>query len=255
MDCRDVQNLLAPYSDGELDLVRRLQIEHHLAECSECAERERSLRGLRAALASPDLYHCAPSGLHEKLRAALAEPARRSRWGPSGALAATAAGIAVLAAGLLVGALWPLAGASAEDRLAENVVAGHARSLQVAHLMDLKSSDRHQLKPWLVGELRFAPHVPDLAPQGFPLSGGRLDYLTDRPVAALVYHRRQHVINLFTWPATDGEERPVRPLQKQGFHLRHWRQSGMIYWAISDLNGEELDAFVRLVQETATPVP
>jgi anti-sigma factor RsiW len=111
------------------------------------------------------------------------------------------------------------------------------------------SSDRHTVKPWFRGKLDFSPQVPDLTPQGYSLSGGRLDYLTDRPVAALVYYRRLHAINLFTWPAADDDVKPVRGLARQGFHIRYWQRGGMSYWAISDLNEQEFDEFVRLFQE------
>jgi anti-sigma factor RsiW len=171
------------------------------------------------------------------------------------ALAATAAGIVLMvAATLTAGMLWSVP--SAEDRLADQVVAGHIRSLQVNHATDVASSDQHTVKPWFRGKLDFSPQVPDLLSNGYALTGGRLDYLTDRPVAALVYHRRQHVINVFTWPAADDGERPRRSLHRQGFHVRSWQQSGMAYWAISDLNSRELDDFVRLLREHApTPTP
>ena len=145
------------------------------------------------------------------------------------------------------------AGASADDRLAEWVVAGHVRSLQVDHLTDVASSDRHTVKPWFRGKLDFSPQVPDLSPQGYALSGGRLDYLADRPVAALVYHRRltRHQPLHLARRRRRRESRSQR-LSRQGFHIRHWQRSGMTYWAISDLNDQELDEFVRLFQERST---
>jgi len=250
VDCRDVQNLLHPYLDGELDLVRHLQIEHHLAECAACAERNLGLQRLRETITAAPLYHRAPAALRARLQAAPAPLSTdgRPRWRIRVAFAATAA------AALLCGvAVVPWSGAAAENRLVAEVVAGHVRSLQAEHLTDVASSDRHTVKPWFRGRLDFSPPVPDLAPQGYPLSGGRLDYLSDRPVAALVYGRRQHVINLFLWPAATDDERAVRPLSRQGFHVRTWRQSGMTYWAISDLNPQELDEFVRLFREQAQP--
>jgi anti-sigma factor RsiW len=166
------------------------------------------------------------------------------------------AAAALLAGVLTLGMLWPRSGgASAEDRLAEVVLASHVRSLQVDHITDVASSDQHKVKPWFRGKLDFSPRVVDLSSDGYALSGGRLDYLADRPVAALVYHRQQHVINLFTWPVKDDEERPVRSLSRQGFHIRSWQHSGMAYWAISDLNPQELDEFVRLLGEHSSATP
>jgi anti-sigma factor RsiW len=257
MNCREVQGLLHPYSDGELDLVRNVQIEEHFAECPACAEQEKNLRSLRAAVSSPLLYHRAPAALRTRVREMqfAAAPVTRVTRRSSMHLAAIAAGIALLiGTAATVGVLLSRTGTSADDRLAEMVLAGHVRSLQVEHLTDVVSTDRHTVKPWFRGKLDFSPEVPDLAQEEYPLSGGRLDYLADRPVAALVYHRGLHAINLFTWPAANNEATDVRGLTRQGFHLRYWQRSGMIYWAISDLNDQEFDQFVRLFQEHSSEV-
>ncbi|MBN9117842.1 MAG: anti-sigma factor [Planctomycetes bacterium] len=225
------------------------------------------MQELRAALAAPSLYHRPPDAVRARLRSALESasrgasapaPAPRSR--PKGraraVLIATAAAAVLVVVSLAAGALL-FRSAAAEDRLAEEVVAGHVRSLQVAHATDVASSDRHTVKPWFRGKLDFAPQVPDLSAAGFALTGGRLDYLGNRPVAALVYHRRAHPINVFTWPAGDGAgEGPIRALHRQGFHIRAWRQSEMAYWAVSDLNTQELDEFVRLFRTcSSAPSP
>jgi anti-sigma factor RsiW len=247
MNCPDVQRLLHPYSDGELDLVRHLQVEGHLAECASCAEQEKNLRALRAEVASPALYHRAPAGLRARLQSG---PLAEKRWAsPRLQFAAIAAGILVLlGASTAIGMLLSRSGMSSDDRLAEWVVAGHVRSLQADHLMDVASTDQHTVKPWFRGKLDFSPQIVDLSPEGYDLSGGRLDYLVDRPVAALVYHRRLHVINLFVWASND-EVKPVRGFTRQGFHLRCWHRAGMTYWAASDLNDRELDEFVGLYQD------
>jgi anti-sigma factor RsiW len=243
VDCRDVQPLLHPYTDGELDLVRHLQIEHHLAECAACSDRQRGLRLLQDAIASAPLYHRAP----DALRSRLAGPTRRR---PSVVLVAAA--VILLAVTTLTAGFFGVRSMSGESRLAEQVVASHVRSLQVEHLTDVASSDRHTVKPWFQGKLDFSPPVQDLSVDGFPLIGGRLDYLDDRPVAALVYRRRGHVINLFVWPVRDDDEKPVRSIDRQGFHACHWQRSGMSYWVVSDLNARELEEFAGLFQERAS---
>ncbi len=249
MTCRDVHKLLQPYSDGELDLVRHLEIEQHLAQCAACTDQEKNLRSLRTALSSPALYHRAPATLRVRVQRATASSARQRTWLRRTAVAATI--LLLMGAAATIAALWPRPQPAAQDRLAEWVVAGHVRSLQVNHLKDVRSSNRHEVKPWFDGKLDFSPQVPDLSSQGYVLSGGRLDYLADRPVAALVYQRRIHRINVFTWPAVNDEEKPVQALSRQGFHLRSWQRAGMTWWAISDLNDQELDEFVRLFQEHA----
>jgi anti-sigma factor RsiW len=249
MNCPDVLRLLHPYSDGELDVVRHVQIEEHLAECAACAEQEKHLRSLRAAISSPSLYHRAPAALRTRVQLATS-PVTRGRGRSLVQLATIAAGVLLLIGTFAtVGILLSRVGTAADDRLAEWVVASHVRSLQVDHLTDVASTDRHTVKPWFRGKLDFSPEVPDLSQQGYALSGGRLDYLADRPVAAIIYFRQSHAINLFTWPAVNDEAKAVRALARQGFHIRHWQRSGMTYWAISDLNDQEFDDFVRLFQE------
>ncbi len=247
MNCNDVERLLDPYADGELDLVRRLEIEEHVAGCGACAGQEAKLRSLRAALAAPGLHYAAPDSLRNKIQPAswavgsVSRPAWY-RW------SAIAAGLL-----LVVGSAAIFFAAHgdrfADNRMADWVVASHIRSLQAEHLIDVASSDRHTVKPWFRGKLDFSPEVPDLAADGYKLSGGRLDYLQDRPVAAIVYMRRQHVINLFTWPAAQEKDEPPSFDAQQGFHLRHWRQAGMAYWVISDVGEQDLGEFVKLFRQ------
>jgi anti-sigma factor RsiW len=249
-----MQALLHGYVDGELGLLKNLEIEQHLQECSACACAHTDLQALRAAIKGSGLSYEPPPGLRGRIQAALrpaekAPPApRRFRW----RALALAASVLVLFAG------WGLAHytsrRSAEAVLTRELVAAHVRSQMLPnHRVDIASSDRHTVKPFFDGKLDFSPPVHNLAKEGFPLIGGRLDYLDNRPVAALVYQRRQHFINLFIWPTSQIAEASPRSLTRHGYHLVHWEQAGMTFWAVSNLGEGELEEFVGLVQDNVRP--
>jgi anti-sigma factor RsiW len=253
MNCQEAKPLLHPYVDGELDVVRHVEMETHIKDCPGCAEQEQGLRSLRVALSAPSFFYRAPAALRARLVAgtqpmtAETQPAApRSGRSPLIVRAAVLSALAVAAATILILAFHDRQ--LADDRLAGQVVASHIRSLQPNHLMDVVSTDQHTVKPWFQGKLDFSPQVPDFASQGFALAGGRLDYLADREVAALVYKCRAHFINVFVWP-TAGDDAAARAFSRQGYHLRHWQRGGINYWAISDVNDRDLDEFARLFQE------
>jgi anti-sigma factor RsiW len=138
----------------------------------------------------------------------------------------------------------------AEDRIAENIFADHIRSLIGTHLMDVVSTDQHTVKPWFAGKLDFSPVVKDLSSEGFPLAGGRIEYISGRRVAALIYYRRKHVINLFMWPESGVGQAPTRSaalITRNGYHLLHWTSGSMMYWAVSDVSARDLKAFRNLL--------
>jgi anti-sigma factor RsiW len=252
----NTHDLLHGYLDGELDLVRNLEFEQHLQSCPACSQSLEQQQHLRTTLSGAGLYMQAPARLRERLQKRLHEaappdetaaPAPRRRWRPEHLLA-VAASLALLA--LSGWALVQVASkSSGRDSLVKELVASHVRSqLLLAHVTDVESSNSHKVKPWFDGKVNFAPPVRDFKDQGFPLKGGRLDYLDDQPVAALVYKRRDHVINLFIWKPADAADSPVQRKTQQGFHLIHWTSGGLTYWAVSDLNMEELEKLVGLVQ-------
>ena len=189
-------------------------------------------------------YHAAPTHLRARILASLPQERAARRWKPWGLASGLAAAFAlVLAVGVYV------AMPGADERFADEIVAAHVRSLMVDHAFDVASSDSHTVKPWFAGKLDYSPPVFDLTAQGFALVGGRLDYLDRRPVAALVYRHRQHLINLFILPAARGA-RP-RSLDHQGFHLAAWDRGGMTWWAVSDLNAQELAQFRAALEKAA----
>jgi anti-sigma factor RsiW len=250
LNCRETETLIHGYVDLELDLIKSLEIEQHLQECPLCAQSHTRLVGLRAAIQNGGLTYQAPPGLLSGVQSSVrkANHGNRTLRVPRGPLLAVAASLALMTA-----AGWGLAhvllGRSDDAFLTRELVASHVRSQMLpSHRFDVASSDAHTVKPWFEGKLDFSPPVKDLAEQGFPLVGGRLDYLHNRQVAALVYQRRKHSINLFIWPSSPGDLALPTKATRQGFHIVQWTKSGMTFCAVSDLNEDELQAFVVLIQ-------
>jgi len=248
MDCTQIHSRMHGFLDGELDPVTAAAIEEHVRSCRECEKVLRGHSALRRALREWAPYHRAPEDLANRIRSEARKlagdiPARAvSRWFnwrplQFGATMAATAVVTWIAAVQFIGL-------SAVDLAEMQVISGHSRSMITGRLADVASSDRHTVKPWLSSKLDFSPPVTDLTTSGFPLVGGRIDYVENRPVAVLVYRHRQHMIDLFVWPK-GGLERsvPTGMASKSGYHLLHWAEGGMTFWAISDLNPKELQEF------------
>ena len=241
-----IRELLHAYVDGELDLANARETERHLRSCADCRGTEKAIRELRSALTSEATAYRAPAHLRRNVRAALRREAKSSRhilppW-------LTFATGAVFAAILLGFVFFQTTRAARTNAIVDQVVANHVRSLLEAQLVDAVSSDQHAVKPWFDGKIDFAPEVRDLATDGFPLVGGRLDYLDGKTVATLVYQRNKHPINLFITPAPTSRNTSPTVVTRRGYNVISWTNSGMKYWAVSDLNQAELRQFTGLFE-------
>ena len=250
VDCKESESLMSAYLDDELDSAAAIRFATHLAACAACNDAYRQLTALRAALRTHGTRYAAPEHLRYRILSALPlpQPAPRARKLPTLPWAWINFGVATACsfAFALTFALYVMV-PSEEERGEQEVVSSHARSLMSDHLFDVISTDQHTVKPWFAGKLDFSPTVYDFAQQGFPLVGGRLDYLNQRPVAALVYHHRLHVINLFVWPDAARVNLAQKNASKQGYQLIHWAQAGMQYLLVSDMNTQELGEFKNLL--------
>jgi anti-sigma factor RsiW len=250
MSCPHSEQEVGAYLDGELDLTSVLAFERHLEECPDCARALAAQRALREAIGAADLRFRPSSALTRRLRHASAGDPAAGAWPSWRRLQAAAALLLVAVASWGLGRVWPPRPA---PDLTDEIVASHVRSLLAGHPADVASTDRHTVKPWFTGKLDYSPTVVDLASHGFPLIGGRLDYLGHHPVAALIYRADRHVINVFTWPtAYDVEGSGAGPAtaSRQGFHVVHWSRGGMTYWAVSDAGEDRLRQLADLLRSS-----
>ena len=257
MNCKETQDIIHGYMDGELDVVHNRAVEQHLQDCAACARSLQGQQSLRKVMAGGSLYFEAPKGLEKRVRSAVrqASKAESPRWSWRWDWSWTRVLAPLAAAAVVVLISMPLVmRTSTEDRLSQEIVSSHVRSLMASHLTDVTSTDKHTVKPWFNGKVTFSPPVTDLADQAFPLIGGRLDYVENHPVAALVYQHRKHFINLFIWPSTRTSSTAEKPRTQQGYNVLHWSQDGMEFWAASDLNQADLKNFAQLLQNgSSTP--
>jgi len=245
MNGEEVGRLLHAYVDGELDPAKSLELEAYLAGNPAAREACDRLRGISGAIREKADYHAAPAPLAARLRASLPavpdEINRRAAWPGRLKLAASFAAAILVTWFAAIGYLRP----DGDERIAQEALASHLRATLVNRLAEVASSDQHTVKPWLSARLTFSPPVMDLSAHGFELVGGRLDYIAGRPVAALVYKRRQHMIDVFVWPgqAAAGE----RTFARDGFNVTGFARDGMLFWMVSDLNQNELHDLSRLM--------
>ncbi len=271
MNCEEAVKLMDGYLDGELDPITSQAIEQHLRDCGHCDQAYKTHGSLIHAIGNATPYFKASAELRERIQSSLRketseQPVRNGVRGaqvlfhkrqsePRSILWEPPWNWLGLAAAIIFGAIIALnvvprfQRPEADQFLATQLIASHVRSLMASHLTDVASSDQHTVKPWLDAKLDFAPAVVDLSEKGFPLMGGRLDYLDNRPVAALIYQRRKHFINLFVWPAGSDAAGGTKAMTRQGYQLLHWVDSDFNYWAVSDINDKDLQKFKQLFEE------
>ena len=242
--CSDKEPMLHALLDGELDAANASALETHLQSCLACAQRLEMLKALHERLAALPPTP-APEALKARIEAMIGREARKSsRLQPRERRPGLLAGWLAAGAMTAVAASLVVAPIAAGPSLPQQLADAHVRSLQADHLVDIPTSDRHVVRPWFNGKIGFnPPPAPDLAAQGFPLVGGRLDYADGRPIAAVVYRRRAHVINLFVLPARGGLTLPRLGPAPDGYAMLHWTDKGLDYWAVSDAELSELNGF------------
>ena len=253
MNCQECHDFIDAYIDNELDVAAAILVKQHLRDCSQCQPLLESRKALRSILENPQLQFEVSDSLRGKIQSVLPaatssakhQSGRRSVIPWFSVPLALAATIAVV---LGLSFLYQRAtlDRSQSNALAEEVISSHVRSLLASHLLDVPSTDQHTVKPWFDGKLKFSPPVQDFADRGYRLIGGRLDYINGREVAALVYQRNKHIINLFIWPSESDRDTAPQSFTKDGYNVLHWTRDGFDFWAVSDVNAGDLRAFADL---------
>lgn len=249
MSCELVHSTIHGYFDGELDAVHATEFERHLESCSECQAALENMESLRTQLREADLYERASPHFREQIRMQL-RPGAAARtpamsWRRSFLIPAFAT---LTVAGVFLMAWYLMLGRADTAQITAELIDAHVRSLQVGHLTDVKSTDQHTVKPWFDGKLDFIPPVSDYPEQGFLLIGGRLDIIDGHSVAAVVYARRQHIINLFVWPAQGKGAFTVHSGSRQGYNWTRWRSGDMQCWLVSDVSAADLRELQELIR-------
>jgi len=261
MQCERARELLSPYLDGELSAEERRAVAAHIQGCRACAAEAADFQRIGRSIAEGG-REPVPKALALRVRAklaravqveeaqSLAAPAKPAASRLSLALHRHFRQAAVIAAACMLSALvtwWVTSNAGLQQRLEQEVLAAHVRSLLQESPIQVASSDAHTVKPWFAGRVEFSPDVKDLSAEGFPLLGGRLDYVGGRRVGAIVYKRRLHTINVFMWPSGSAEDVTPGLITRNGYNLLTWSRGGIAYWAVSDLNAGDLGQLQNLM--------
>jgi anti-sigma factor RsiW len=250
MDCEQAKILIDAYIDNELDVANSLEVERHIRDCKSCSAGYKNYLVIQSVFKDENMYFSPPPDLKKKITAKIKSSEKKqlsfktNMFGWRGAAAVFA-----LAAVVLLIIILYRSPASPEEQITEQIVNNHMRSLMPNHLTDVQNSDQHTVKPWFSGKLDFSPPVADLSSQGFTLVGGRLDYVSGQPVAAIVYQRKSHYINLFFWFSDNTNDITKKASVTRGYNLIHWTNGNRNYWAVSDINLTELDEFANKIQE------
>jgi anti-sigma factor RsiW len=243
MNCDEAAILLHGLLDDEIGAEPACRIEAHVEACGRCAARLRLHRAMRGMMSNVDLRFPAPPGLRTRIRAMATSPVAAAGapyrlrtlfkgFAFGSALSAAAAALLMIA----------VIRSDQDQVIVSDVVSAHLRSLQANHLTDVQTGDQQGVKPWFDDRLGVAPPVPDLAQQGFNLIGGRIDYVLGKAVAAIVYRRSDHVINLFVAQGAEAEQ-SARVETMQGLNVELWSERGFNLCAVGDVSAEELQGF------------
>jgi anti-sigma factor RsiW len=248
MTCREAEPLLHARLDHELDMAGSASIDQHLSECRTCAAQYAALQDLHEEIVAADLAYAPAPALEQKLAAQFLREKRslfsfwNRPWRNAYVMAGAAVGVAILIFSVSIARV-----SRETDAVGVEVLDNHLRALQPSHLVDVPSSDQHTVKPWFQGKTSFSPPVPDLTKDDFILIGGRLEVIHQQPAAAIVYRRRQHVISLYVSPSP-GADTKAELRDMGGYHLLHWMQNNMSYWAVSDVDPNDLRKFADLIR-------
>jgi len=247
MTCREAGPLLHARLDNELDMAGSASVDVHLSDCRACAAQYQALQNLHEEIVAADLAYAPGIALERKLadRFLREEKPRLRSWSWIWLNASVMAGVAIAAVVLI--AFIPMLRVNSSDAISAEILDNHLRALQAVHQVDVPSSDQHTVKPWFQGKTSFSPPVPDLTQDGFVLVGGRLEVIHQQPAAAIVYRRRQHLIDLYVSSSTGGDSK-IELSELGGYHLLHWRQNNMSYWAVSDVDATDLRTFADLIR-------